>query len=217
MRIFWSITRCAWQPLLPMQVGNGFLIEHPEDLGVAEDGSRPSAIWQWPEMLELIACHSALTFAVFQCQYGADTSKPTRFVTNLSSFQKLPPPYAKLPWFSREGYYKGPLPRRCPHPGAHGPLTGKDSVTRAWRTSPSAAYPGELCRFLAQHIVDSLRSAEGAPSSSTMPGPAMQGRACVQGQAGAASPAAKPSMGSPALVDPPLGFSPAHVAPSLGP
>ena len=76
------------------------------------------------------------------------------------------------------------------HQGAHRPLIGKDSATRAWRTSPSAAYPGELRRFLAQHIVDSLRSAEGAPSSSTMPGPAMQG------QAGAASPAAKPSMGS---------------------
>eukprot|EP00439_Symbiodinium_sp_Y106_P002778 s9765_g1.t1 len=76
------------------QVGNAFLIEHPEDLGLAEDGSRPSSIWQWPDMLELIACHNSLSFAVFQCEYGADTSKPTRFVTNLSSFQKQPPPYA---------------------------------------------------------------------------------------------------------------------------
>ena len=92
------------------QVGNAFLIEHPEDLGLAEDGSRPSSIWQWPEMLELIACHNSLSFAVFQCEYGADTSKPTRFVTNLSSFQKQPPPYAKLPWFSPQGRYQGPLP-----------------------------------------------------------------------------------------------------------
>ena len=183
------------------QVGNAFLIEHPEDLGLAEDGSRPSSIWQWPEMLELIACHNSLSFAVFQCEYGADTSKPTRFVTNLSSFQKQPPPYAKLPWFSPQGRYQGPLPRNCPHPGAHSLLIGKDATTRAWRTSPSAAYPGKLCLFLAQHVVDSLRSAEGAPSSSTMlSGPATS----------------KPSLGSTALVDPPLGFSPAPVAPPLG-
>ena len=189
------------------QVGNAFFIEHPEDLGVAEDGTRPSSIWQWPEMLELIACQNSLSFAVFQCEYGADTSRPTRFVTNLSSFQKHAPPYAKLPWFSPEGRYRGPLPRHCPHPGAHGWLIGKDATTRAWRTSPSAAYPGKLCLFLAQHVVDSLRSAEGAPSSSTMrSGPASQGRPATF----------KPSLGSPALVDPPLGFSSAPVAPPIG-
>ena len=99
------------------QVGNAFLIEHPEDLGLAEDGSRPSSIWQWPDMLELIACHNSLSFAVFQCEYGADTSKPTRFVTNLSSFQKQPPPYAKLPWFPRKVAIRGRCRGAAPIPG----------------------------------------------------------------------------------------------------
>ena len=85
------------------QVGNGFLIERPEDLGVAEDGSRPSAIWQWPEMLQLIACHSALTFAVFQCQYGADTS--------FRSFPRLTPSYLG---FHARATIRGRFPAAAP-------------------------------------------------------------------------------------------------------
>ena len=115
----------------------------------------------------MIPQHDAISFALYQCEFGAATSKPTRFVTNLGSLVRAPPPFTGLPWFDERGRYSGPLPRSCPHGGHEDALIGKDPATRQWRTAPTASYPAGLCRFLAQHVVDSLLSAGGAASSST--------------------------------------------------
>ena len=64
------------------ETGGYFILEHPEDLG-AVGGEQPGSIWQWPETLELIPRCNAVSFAVHQCQFGAATPKPTRFLTNM--------------------------------------------------------------------------------------------------------------------------------------
>ena len=63
---------------LVAESGGYFLLEHPEDLGTVE-GEQPGSIWQWPEVLELIPCCNAVSFAIHQCHFGAPTPKPTRF------------------------------------------------------------------------------------------------------------------------------------------
>ena len=139
---------------LAAEAGNAFLWEHPEHLGVAADGVVPSSIWSWPEILDLLVRFKAVTFAIFQCMFGAQTSKPTRFLSNLARFQRAPPPHATLPCLDSHHRYFGPLPKSCPH-GRHDSLVGKDPVSRQWRTAASAAYPPKLCQFLAEAIASS--------------------------------------------------------------
>ena len=125
-----------------------------------------------PELLDLLPEFHATSFALFPCQYGAASSKPTRFLTNLQSFAKHPPPYAKLPHLDANGHYLGPLPRACPH-GGHDGLIGRDPATGKWRTAPSASYPPDLCKLLAQAVADSLmkRGPSYSSSSATAGGP----------------------------------------------
>ena len=132
--------------------GCSFVIEHPEDLGMTFTGDSPASIWQLPAVRQLAADSSATTFALYQCEYLAETSKPTRFLTNLPAAKVLP----AQGWgrFSDSGYYTGPLPVCCPH-GKHAKkLVGKSNGK--WVTSAAAAYPPLLCKFLAQLIVDSV-------------------------------------------------------------
>ena len=60
-------------------VGSYFLVEHPEDLG-AVGNERPASVWQLDEMRQMVVDTKATTWAVFQCQYGGLSPKPTRFV-----------------------------------------------------------------------------------------------------------------------------------------
>ena len=156
--------------ILAAEAGNSFLWEHPENLGVAADGVIPASIWDMPELLDLLPKFHATSFALFQCQYGAASSKPTRFLTNLQSFAKHPPPYAKLPHLDANGRYLGPLPRACPH-GGHDGLIGRDPATG--KLCASASYPPDLCKFLAQAVADSLmkRGPSYSSSSATAGGP----------------------------------------------
>ena len=149
---------------LAAEAGNSFLWEHPENLGVAADGVIPASIWDLPELLDLLSKFHAISFALFQCQYGAPSSKPTRFLTNLDSLVRQPPPYAKLPCLDASGRYLGPLPKACPH-GSHESLIGRDPATGKWRTAPSASYPPDLCKLLARAVADSLT--KGGPSNSS--------------------------------------------------
>ena len=57
-----------------------FLLEHPEDLGATASGHTPASIWQLPEARALYAHENVMTFAIYQCQYGAASPKPTRFI-----------------------------------------------------------------------------------------------------------------------------------------
>ena len=152
--------------IIAAERGNQFLWEHPEHLGIASDGLMPASIWEMPELLDVLARFHAITFALFQCQFGAPTSKPTRFLTSLSALVKSPPQFAELPRFDAQGRYLGPLPKTCPH-GSHEGLIGKDPATGQWRTAPSASYPPQLCQFLAQAVADSLlRKGHNKSSSS---------------------------------------------------
>ena len=140
---------------------NGFFIlEHPEDLGVVDD-EHPGSIWQWQEVLELIPKCNACCFAIHQCRFGAITPKPTRLLTNLQVTD--PRCHKSLPKFDRLGFYKGPLPRKCGHRHSH-TLIGKTGTR--WNTSPSAAYPPQMCQFLADLILHAAASFGGGKEKS---------------------------------------------------
>ena len=123
-----------------------FLGEHPEDLGVTPIG-RPASIWQSPEFSQCLQWAGVWTFALYQCLFGAASSKPTRFVTNLSQFPGNI--YQGIPIFDKKGHYVGPLPHRCPHD--HEPLVGQ-LPSGQWATSPAANYPPDLCEAIATAI-----------------------------------------------------------------
>ena len=137
------VDRCTQACHIVADTGGHFILEHPEDLGSVE-GELPGSIWQWPEVLELIPCCNAISFAVHQCQFGAPTLKPTRFMTNMEVTDKRC--FMSLPKFDRLGFYKGPLPRTCGHVHKKKLIGKTDSH---WNTAPSAAYPAQLCKFIA--------------------------------------------------------------------
>ena len=137
------VDRCIQACHIVADTGGHFILEHPEDLGSVE-GELPGSIWQWPEVLELIPCCNAISFAVHQCQFGAPTPKPTRFMTNMEVTDKRC--FMSLPKFDRLGFYKGPLPRTCGHIHKKKLIGKTDSH---WNTAPSAAYPAQFCKFIA--------------------------------------------------------------------
>ncbi len=145
-----------------------FLIEHPEQLGIA-NGLIPASIWDWPEFKDLQENTGLIQGALFQCLWEAPTSKPTRLATTArdsEDLQKLLPfqgPHQLQP----DGQYRGPLPAQCPHGSHRTKLIGK-SEDGTWRTSPSAAYPGPLCqqiaRVIASHLSGLVAKGERMPS-----------------------------------------------------
>eukprot|EP00435_Cladocopium_sp_Y103_P024615 s4687_g6.t1 len=148
--------------------GTCFLIEHPEDLG-SVNGESPASIWQLDEMRDLQVATNATTWAIFQCTFGADTSKPTRFLSTIPGIKAR---YAKWPSFDTAGKYMGPLPCRCKHKRHVRRLIGKDAHGR-WVTGPAAAYPPGLCKYLASLVASVLRKgdhhSEAPPSQPPQP------------------------------------------------
>ena len=134
----------------------GFLIEHPEQLGIAS-GLIPASIWDWPEFWSLVESTALTQGALFQCVWGAPTSKPTRLATNARDSECLQQllPHQGPHKLDQDGRYLGPLPLKCPHGHHDHKLIGKDN-NGAWNTSPSAAYPGQLCQKIASLIVAHL-------------------------------------------------------------
>lgn len=132
--------------------------EHPEDLGQTRNGDHPASIWSTEQ--ELALCKDtthrpeAQTAALFQCPFGAKTSKPTRITATLPLLD--PPKPAKLyrgwPAFTRQGQYKGPLPvSGCGH--KNHPQLLKRKPDGSFRTSAAAAYPPLMCHWLALLIL----------------------------------------------------------------
>ena len=146
------VDRCLAACEIAAEFGGVFLLEHPEDLGVVR-GERPGSIWQWTELLELIPKLGAVSFALHQCNFGAMTPKPTRFLTNMTVDDSRC--YCALPKFDKFGFYKGPLPRQCGHEHSHKLIGKTDSQ---WNTAPSASYPPLLCEFLAGLILHAKAS-----------------------------------------------------------
>ena len=149
------VEKCIEACACAFDAGGYFLLEHPEDLG-AIDGIRPGSIWQWPEVHDLISHCNATCFAIQQCQFGASTPKPTRFLTTLHVTDSRC--HVALPQFDCNGLYKGPLPRRCGH---FHPLKLIGKLGGQWRTGPSASYPPQLCSFLAGLILHACASSGG--------------------------------------------------------
>ena len=150
-------------------VGTAFLVEHPEQLGIAS-GLIPASIWDWPEFSGLGQATSLFQGALFQCMWGAPTSKPTRLATTALESEEL---HRLLSFqgphqLDSEGQYRGPLPQHCPHRQHEQKLIGK-SEDGSWRTSPSAAYPAPLCeqiaKVIATHISGHVHKGVVAPSN----------------------------------------------------
>eukprot|EP00973_Karenia_brevis_P009604 1295731-Karenia_brevis.AAC.1 len=63
-------------------------MEHPEDLGVTNNGDKPASIWQLAAVKEVIAKAGAASGALFQCRFPrALSSKPTRLAGNLAGLK----------------------------------------------------------------------------------------------------------------------------------
>ena len=127
-----------------------WLLEHPEDLGAAKTGV-PASIWALQPTIDLMTSPDVVSVAVFQCGFGAETSKPTRFAGNLPGLTALGWP--GWPRLSKVFSYLGPLPDQCRCGVRHRPLLGK-TQQGTFRTAPSAAYPPLLCKALARGILE---------------------------------------------------------------
>ena len=149
------VLKCLDACSVAVQHGGWFLLEHPEDLGKVHD-EVPGTIWQWDEVHNLFAWCGGFTCAVHQCKFGAPTSKPTRLMTNfvLNDLRCHP----GFPQFDSSFRYLGPLPKSCGH--VHeSKLVGKQN--NQWKTGPSAAYPPDMCQFIAEAIFVAVASFGG--------------------------------------------------------
>ena len=153
------------------ELSKPFLFEHPEQLGAVNDFI-PASVWDFDELKHLLLLEGVHTAAFFQCQWGAPSSKPTRFL-----WYSVPLLGAALhsgaPQLTTEGRYSGPLPASCGHRHARR-LLGKSEDNR-WNTS-SAAYPLPMCRWLAQNLLRLCRVDGGVP---TCPGYQSWGLVCA--------------------------------------
>ena len=133
--------RCIEAAERQSKVGKFWFFEHPEDLGKCKNGETPASVWQWPRMNQLIKDAKAATWAVNQCEFGANSRKPTRLASNLPAALV----YGDvLPAFDSLRFYLGPL-APCSH-SWHEPLIGL--TNNEWKTSAAAAYPGKFCEFI---------------------------------------------------------------------
>ena len=139
----------------------GFLLEHPEQLGIAA-GMIPASIWNFKSFLELEKLEVVRQAAIFQCEFGAPTSKPTRLATSATeAFESSPfATFLGKHCLQDDGHYLGPLPKQCPHGSHEKKLIGK-SESGEWNTAPSAAYPSEMCRQIALLIRNHLHRQAG--------------------------------------------------------
>ena len=118
--------------------GGGFSFEQP-----APVRGKPTA-FEAPIIRELRKATGA-RFAIFdQCEYGAETTKPTAVLYHRGAFCLLRKrcSHPVRDWRSPDG---------STHRGAHPRLWGNRQAG-GWATKRSAAYPEELCRELAKCI-----------------------------------------------------------------
>lgn len=133
---------------------SAYFIEHPEDLGATVDNQQPASIFALEELHKLAQETGAVTAAFHQCPWNSLSQKPTRVVSTLpikdsNVFDnKL---YFEWPQLDKFGFYHGPLPRKCGH--FHPPLIKRTLDDASFRTSLAAAYPPQMCLWLAYMIV----------------------------------------------------------------
>ena len=156
-----TLTDVMWEAA-KLQVRNipGLLaLEFPEDLGRVEHGPFagffPGSIWQHNQFHEILEVEDTTTLALHQADFGADYLKPTRllFKGRPSSTGKF---FLGKPAFDETGLYVGPLPRRDAR------LEGLRTLARTnssepFRTTGTAAWPSELCKWIATSLEESLQ------------------------------------------------------------
>ena len=163
--------------------GGFFILEHPEQLGRVSSGDIPGSAWDWPEVRNLVEVTGAACWPVHQCLFGASTSKPTRFASNLPAALAFGVHWHRI---LEDGAYDGPL-GRCPH--AHNDkLLG---YKNGWRSTSSAAYPDELCQYLAFLIFSAVNAKDATVASHAsvaqdLPHPAEAFAETIQGPPSAA-------------------------------
>ena len=141
------------------ELSKPFLFEHPEQLGAVNDFI-PASVWDFDELKHLLLLEGVHTAAFFQCQWGAPSSKPTRFL-----WYSVPLLGAALhsgaPQLTAEGRYSGPRLRVVTVMLA-GSL-GKSDDNRC--NTSSAAYPLPMCHWLAQNFLRLCRVDGGEDAS----------------------------------------------------
>lgn len=100
-------------------------------------------------MRTLIDSAQAACWAIHQCTFGAESSKPTRLASN--SPDTLPFG-CNMPTFDGAGLYTGPL-STCMH-GWRPPLIGAQDGQSI--TTAAAAYPPDMCAYLALLFTSAL-------------------------------------------------------------
>ena len=151
-------------------------LECPEDLGSTKKGY-PASLRQMNKAQDLEGelFHRG---AVYQCEWAQlDYSKHTGIITSIPQLWSSTAFHQGWPKF-RHGalpdgtkvprLYDGPLPRLCIHHGHKGLIgTNQDGD---FHTSPTGAYPAELCQIWAQLMWQNLRLRIEAASQSTRQG-----------------------------------------------
>ena len=108
-----------------------------------------------------------MQLAIFQCDFEAETSKPTRLGTNAISACETSPlgRFRGPPVLDDRGQYLGPLPQQCSHGFHNHKLIGK-AADGSWNTGPAATYPPKLCEeialLLVQHFLNLKEKGEVA-------------------------------------------------------
>ena len=115
------------------KIGGKFILEHPRDPG---HDPYPS-IWELPEVRELQKASQGQLLLLDQCRYGQKAKKPTTLLTNAT---------AKIE----------DLSMRCCHQEHPVTLQGKDEAG-AFRTSAAQTYASELCKPIAEVLLEEFR------------------------------------------------------------
>ena len=147
------------------------LKEFPEDLGAVQSGewagTSPASAWQWPPMEQIRQDGSFREFGVHQHDFGARHLKPTRILLRGSPAEaKL---YEGAPQYDDQGFYIGPIPKLSAKELGLTTLAKKGNESE-FRTTGTAAWPGELCRWAAESIHISFKQQPNLPGLSIQGG-----------------------------------------------
>ena len=86
----------------------GWLLEHPEDLGVRKNQRDPASIWPLEPTRDLVKDTDGETAACLQCHFEATEKKPTRWAGKAVGMKKIGP--LGWPTFSKHRRYRGSPP-----------------------------------------------------------------------------------------------------------
>ena len=134
------------------------LLEHPEDLGKTPRGT-PASIWQLDQLRKAHGEFPHVSVAGHQCPFGADRAKPTRLMSDIEEFAEFG--FPGWPIFDHDDQYLGPLPKSCGH--RHRDKMIGRTPQGGYYTSPTAAYPPDMCAFIALRFFNDFCNKFPAP------------------------------------------------------